>query len=133
MEIKNKKCPCGSEKSYSNCCEPLHKGAPAKNALALMRSRYSAYALSLPDYILLTTHPQSPFFSKKISDWLKEIEDFSLNTSFEGLEILDFENQEATATVTFRVHLIQDKTEISFTEKSLFKKEKDRWLYLLPI
>ncbi|MDR3001125.1 MAG: YchJ family protein [Fibromonadaceae bacterium] len=38
-------CPCGSEKNYSLCCEPIiKKEALAENPEALMRSRYSAYA-----------------------------------------------------------------------------------------
>ncbi|MCL2101720.1 MAG: YchJ family protein [Fibromonadales bacterium] len=37
-------CPCGSEKNYSLCCEPIiKKTAFAENPEALMRSRYSAY------------------------------------------------------------------------------------------
>ena len=51
------KCPCGSQDSYKNCCKPLHRGEPAKSAVQLMRSRYSAYALSLPDYIIATPSP----------------------------------------------------------------------------
>src|SRR3546814_13039588 len=45
-------CPCGSKYSYAQCCKPLHEGAPAVDAEALMRSRYSAYALSMVSYLL---------------------------------------------------------------------------------
>jgi len=37
-------CPCGRGR-YADCCGPLHAGMPAADAEALMRSRYSAYAL----------------------------------------------------------------------------------------
>ena len=38
-------CPCGSEKIYTECCEPLIKGdRVAETAEALMRSRYTAHA-----------------------------------------------------------------------------------------
>lgn len=50
-------CPCGSGRAYAECCGPLHGGAAAADAEALMRSRYSAYALGLADYLLATWHP----------------------------------------------------------------------------
>ena len=43
-------CPCGSNRSYAQCCEPLHQGlVNAATAEALMRSRYSAYVLRLSE------------------------------------------------------------------------------------
>ena len=57
-------CPCESGKPYNQCCEPYHLGTPAPTAEALMRSRYSAYALcnkypGLVDYLLQTWHPET--------------------------------------------------------------------------
>jgi SEC-C motif-containing protein len=49
-------CPCGSKKSYQQCCEILHNGAPASDAETLMRSRYSAFALGLNEYIQRSWH-----------------------------------------------------------------------------
>ncbi|SDR14857.1 YchJ family metal-binding protein [Pseudoxanthomonas sp. CF125] len=49
-------CPCGSDRDYSQCCRLLHDGAPAADAEALMRSRYSAYALGLGQYLLDSWH-----------------------------------------------------------------------------
>lgn len=49
-------CPCGSGRSYAACCEPLHHGAPAASAEALMRSRYSAYVRDDRDYLLRSWH-----------------------------------------------------------------------------
>ncbi|OZA06655.1 MAG: hypothetical protein B7X95_01715 [Methylophilaceae bacterium 17-44-8] len=49
-------CPCQSGQSYAQCCQPLHQGNLADSALALMRSRYSAYVLGLTQYLLLTWH-----------------------------------------------------------------------------
>ena len=51
-------CPCGG-KSYASCCAPYHKGSPAPTAEALMRSRYTAYALKLEPYLLATWHPDT--------------------------------------------------------------------------
>ena len=49
-------CPCGSQRIYADCCGPLHDGAPAPDAAALMRSRYSAYVLGIESYLLATWH-----------------------------------------------------------------------------
>ena len=43
---KTEACPCGSGATYGECCGPIHDGtAKAKTAEALMRARYSAYAV----------------------------------------------------------------------------------------
>jgi SEC-C motif-containing protein len=54
------RCPCLSGNAYEECCGRFHGGtAAAPTAEALMRSRYSAYALGLADYILDTWHPST--------------------------------------------------------------------------
>jgi SEC-C motif-containing protein len=52
-------CPCGDGRGYARCCGPLHDGAVAPTAEALMRSRYSAYVLKREDYLLATWHPRT--------------------------------------------------------------------------
>lgn len=54
------KCPCGSGKSYAACCAREHGGEPAASPERLLRSRFSAYALGLVDYLVATTHPRNP-------------------------------------------------------------------------
>ena len=55
-------CPCGTDKTYGECCGLYHAGWQATPGFyaptpeALMRSRYSAYALKLADYLLGTWH-----------------------------------------------------------------------------
>jgi len=50
-------CYCGFEKPYESCCRRFHSAAgSATDAEQLMRSRYSAYVLSLEDYLLATWH-----------------------------------------------------------------------------
>jgi SEC-C motif-containing protein len=49
-------CPCGSQRAYRECCGRYHAGAPAPDAEALMRSRYSAYVMRDRDYLLTTWH-----------------------------------------------------------------------------
>lgn len=53
------RCPCDEQRAYADCCAPLHEGAAAGSAEALMRSRYSAYALKLDAYLLATWHPDT--------------------------------------------------------------------------
>lgn len=57
-------CPCESGKPYEQCCAVYHLGSAAASAEALMRSRYSAYALvtekpALVTYLLQTWHPDT--------------------------------------------------------------------------
>ncbi|UOQ55833.1 SEC-C domain-containing protein [Leucobacter allii] len=52
-------CPCGSGSDYAECCGPLHAGEPAPSAERLMRSRFSAFALGLPDYLLASWDPET--------------------------------------------------------------------------
>ena len=53
-------CPCASGEELPNCCGRYLSGeAAAPTAEALMRSRYSAFALGESDYLLSTWHPQT--------------------------------------------------------------------------
>jgi SEC-C motif-containing protein len=94
-----------------------------------MRSRYSAYALSLADYIIKTTHPDHPQFQQITWKWREEILSFSRSTEFIDLEILEFAPDDETAYVTFTVTLNQQDKSFSYTEKSLFEKKGGLWLY----
>lgn len=123
-------CPCGSDKPYAKCCRQYHKGASPERAEALMRSRYSAYALNLPNYIIKTTHPENPGYIKNQSEWEEELLSFSESTNFEKLDVIEVEDGEEMSFVTFTAHLKHDGKDASFTEKSRFKRVDDRWLYL---
>lgn len=122
-------CPCGTGDTYLVCCKPYHQGQLPDSALKLMRSRYSAYALGLPAYIISTTHPASPHLCTDIIQWSQKISEFCSNTEFSKLEILDFQEKEHVATLTFVAHLFQNKKDVSFTERSYFEKIKGKWFY----
>ena len=53
-------CPCqkiqDNAKTYELCCKPYHQGKSATAPETLMRSRFSAYALGLSDYLSKTWH-----------------------------------------------------------------------------
>jgi len=102
-------CPCCSGNFYVNCCKSFHQGTLPDSAIKLMRSRYSAYALNIPEYIINTTHPGCPYYNHDIEQWAKKITEFCLNTQFNKLEILNFQEKEPFATVTFVAHLYTTK------------------------
>ena len=122
-------CPCDSKKPYQKCCRSYHMGEPAATALALMRSRYAAYALGLCDYIMLTTHRDNHAYMEDKVAWKSDLDRFCRSVSFDGLTIVQFEDGEETATVTFRAHLRADGKDVGFSEKSGFAKVDGRWLY----
>jgi SEC-C motif domain protein len=125
-----KPCPCHSGKEYAVCCKPFHQGTLPENALLLMRSRYAAYALNLSEYIMETTHPLSPLYSNNKPSWKQSISQFSKNSSFNDLKILDFTETGNLAEVTFTAYISQNGQDATFTEKSFFEKKNNRWLYL---
>lgn len=56
MRKLDQPCDCDSGRRYPDCCGALHQGAPAADAVALMRSRYSAFVRGLPQYLLASWH-----------------------------------------------------------------------------
>jgi SEC-C motif-containing protein len=103
-----------------------HKGALPSNALILMKSRYSAYAANLPDYIIKTTHPDNSDFTSDTKSWRESIGHFTEQTKFLKLKIIDFTEEEEEAYVTFVATLSSGELK----EKSRFLKIKGRWLYV---
>ena len=122
----NAPCPCGSEKKYKKCCLVYHKGAQPADALTLMKSRYSAYAADLPEYIIKTTHPDNPDFTTDTKRWRESIRLFTKQTEFLYLKIIDFREEEEEAYVTFTASLSSGELK----EKSRFLKISGQWLYV---
>lgn len=53
-------CPCDTGLPFDHCCGPLHDGTrTAGTAEQLMRSRYSAFVLGNPAYLLATWYPRT--------------------------------------------------------------------------
>ena len=116
-------CPCGSPWPYGQCCGPLHAGAAAANAEALMRSRYTAFVMRNAAYLLATWHPTTR----------PEVVDFAGDdTRWLGLEIKDrWQDGEDRAGVEFiaRYRVGGDKAH-RLHERSRFAFEDGRWYYL---
>ena len=119
----NALCPCESGKPYALCCEPCHQGAPAANAEALMRSRYTAYVLGLTQYLLGSWHPDTRPSSLNLNE--------DIATKWLGLSIKRFEQaSETSAIVEFvaRYKVGGQKAE-RLHEVSQFQLI-DRWYYV---
>ena len=116
----NSLCPCGSKVKYKKCCKKYHDGVKAKDALNLMKSRYSAFAVGKIDYIIKTSTFQKDY---------EDLKAFSESCEFKKLEILEFIDGEEEAFVTFRASIICNGNDASFAEKSRFIKEDGVWLY----
>lgn len=91
-----------------------------------MRSRYSAYALDIAEYILETTHPKSLYFEKDRKKWKAAIHEFSRSTQFIKLEV----EKSGDDWVFFIAHLKRDGQPFLLKEKSHFEKINGKWLYL---
>ena len=126
---RSDRCPCCSGKTYGSCCQKYHDGALPETALELMRSRYSAYALAFPAYIIQTTHTNSSYYVPDKKEWLHNIQTFSKQVTFEKLDILETQLSEPESFVTFVAHLRKNSLDLTFTEKSRFLKEGHSWLY----
>jgi SEC-C motif-containing protein len=115
-------CPCGSGRRYDECCGPLHHGdQAASDAATLMRSRYSAYALHLPTYLLSSWHESTRPHG---------LEDDELEWT--GLQIHGHKQLDpAQATVTFTAFFkTPDGTPGTLKEESRFLFEQGRWWYV---
>jgi SEC-C motif-containing protein len=122
-------CPCGAGLSYKKCCRKYHNGPPAPTAEALMRSRYSAYALGLSSHIRETTHPDGPHYQPDRAAWDREILDFCIGTDFEKLEVIEVREGESEGFVSFYLTVNRAGRRARSGEKSRFLKEGGRWLY----
>ncbi|WP_293370456.1 YchJ family metal-binding protein [Nevskia sp.] len=117
-------CPCGSGIRYGGCCGRLHDGFAADSAVALMRSRYSAYVRGREDYLRETWHPRTrpdalDLDAKPATKWL-------------GLSIREHrQTGEDTAIVEFVArYKVGGGTAVRLHEVSRFLREGGRWFYV---
>jgi|SRR5690554_226404 len=116
----SKKCPCGGGK-YAKCCEPFHTGAKlARTPEELMRSRYSAYARGLTDYVRASWHPSTLPDGLTLDgnpDWLQ-------------LQIMATGTHGNRGYVHFKAYFQVDDDIGVMEEQSHFVREQNRWYYL---
>jgi SEC-C motif-containing protein len=111
-------------KEYAHCCgRYLDQGGTAPTAEALMRSRYTAYALRRKDYLLGTWHPDTRPASLDLED--------ESHRKWLGLEIRRHEQPEPDrALVEFVARYKVAGRAHRLHEVSRFVREAGRWLYV---
>lgn len=114
------RCPCGSHRPLGDCCGRFHAGTPAPTPEALMRSRYSAFALGLREYLRDTWHPGTR----------PSTLDLDPETCWVHLEILDHGKAGERGHVHFRATFREGRHWGMLEEKSSFLHEAGRWYYL---
>ncbi|MFD1604748.1 YchJ family protein [Flavobacterium artemisiae] len=121
--MENKKCCCDTGLDFENCCNLYLSGKQkAPSALALMRSRYSAYAMHNADYLFETTYiSERKYYSKA------EILRWAVSNKWQQLEILSFTDN----TVEFKAYFLDaaNKPQVHY-EFSTFKCENGAWFYV---
>lgn len=115
-------CPCGGPRPYAACCGPLHAGAPAPDAEALMRSRYSAYVRGLAGYLRATWAPET---------CPADLDPGPPGLKWLGLEVRRHRRVDAThAEVEFVARSKLAGRAHRLHETSRFEQRDGRWLYV---
>jgi SEC-C motif domain protein len=118
------RCPCGTGLSYGECCEPyLTAAAQPPTAERMMRSRYTAYALRDPGYLLATWHPSTRPATISLDPDIEWV----------GLEILRRTRGgmlDTAGTVEFRATYRSDGMRMHQHENSSFVLQNKTWFYL---
>ena len=125
-------CPCTSGLRYGECCGPLHRGdREAADPPALMRSRYSAYALGEVGYLLRTLHPGHPDRARPEAEVLRELRATCTHFKYPRLEVLDWlpAAEGVPARVLFLAHVYEHGKDCSFVERSDFEHDGTGWRY----
>ncbi|ART71487.1 hypothetical protein BTO20_25680 [Mycobacterium dioxanotrophicus] len=118
-------CPCGSGEEYGHCCGALHRGErTAATALALMRSRFSAFALGDADYLIATWHPETRPKRLDLDDGIV----------WRRLQIVDTDaggTDDETGVVEFRAQYEHDGKRHILHERSRFDRDRrGAWRYI---
>lgn len=110
-----KPCPCGSKRSFSLCCGPILAGEAALTPEALMRSRYTAFALGEEAHLLRTWHPST--------------RPNAVSTA--GVRWLGLVVEKAVGDrVKFRAKFKENDETHTMREHSRFVQEDGQWFYL---
>jgi SEC-C motif-containing protein len=122
-----KRCPCGGGPSYDECCGRIHAGAPAPTAEALMRSRYTAFAMGDMTYLGYSWHPSTR--PRTIHD--------DPDRRWTGLTILETTGGgllDQEGIVAFEAHHTggtdDDPGDHVVHERSTFTRVDGRWVYV---
>ena len=120
-------CPCGGA-SYAACCRQRHDGSrPAETAEALMRSRYSAFALCLPDYLQATHDVPATTQGRR------DLEAAARAVTWLGLTVHRAEQggpDDQEGVVEFTARSRDGRSLYALHERSRFRRVAGRWRYV---
>lgn len=122
-------CPCHSNQDYEACCgQYISEQRLPETPEALMRSRYSAYALADINYIKQTMQgkPLMGFNESEVTIWAKSVHWIDLNIIKSSI---DMDNQNR-GFVEFIATYIHKGILKKIHENSCFKRVGGRWLYV---
>ncbi|WP_028123811.1 YchJ family protein [Epilithonimonas tenax] len=120
-------CPCCSLKSYEDCCQPYHtKEKFPPTAEALMRSRFSAFAIPNGEYLWETTSPGKRKYHNK-----KSLQEWGEINEWTKLEIVDTPSMNKVEFKAF--YTDEDGKPQVHHELSTFKTIQNRWYYVSGI
>ncbi len=120
-------CPCGSGQPEAGCCGLYLEGAPAPTALALMRSRYTAFVRGAIEYLVATHDPRT----RGTLD-VPGLRRWSRDTTWLGLEIVATERggeDDDTGVVEFVAAGITRGQPFRQRERSRFRRHDGAWVY----
>jgi SEC-C motif domain protein len=120
-------CPCGSKQKYTQCCGLYFSNkAMPETAVALMRSRYTAYCLGNIDYLVDTLHPSRRKFDDRIM-----LANTIKNTKWLSLKIIDVSQGQKNDLIGYVefIATYQTNKRGQLHERSQFIKDSDRWFY----
>jgi SEC-C motif-containing protein len=110
------------------CCSVWLDGAPAPTALALMRSRYSAFVRSDIDYLVATHHASTRSTVDRAS-----LAQYSRDTGWLRLEIVATERggeNDDTGVVEFIARGVTKGVPFAQRERSRFSRVDGAWFYV---
>ena len=120
-------CPCGSQKKFTDCCEPLISGKQkATSPEALMRSRYTSFTLQDVDYLFSSMTPelQQETDREDMADFAGEVD------SWVKLEVINAPTPNADhGNVEFAAYFMYDGEQQRIHENSQFVQKDGQWFY----
>lgn len=94
---------------------------------SLVRARYTAYIMHMPDFLIKTTHPDNDDYKDDREKWRMQLKGYMFRTTFDKLEILDAHDNE----VRYRMHIYEFHLDpATVTETCQFARIDGQWRYL---
>jgi SEC-C motif domain protein len=118
-------CRCGSSLDYAACCEPYHADMQLPpTALALMRSRFAAFALQNTEYLLHTWDASTRPAVLNLADDPCVWQTLAIVKTHQG-HVGDVSGQ-----VEFKAYCAVEDKQYVLHELSRFVKRQGRWFYV---